>query len=50
MAITALPVTLTLKTAVHSYDNSYQSEFLSIQDNVYSDYRTVFVVICFING
>ena len=40
MATTALTVTLTSKTAIHI--NSYQSEFLFIQDNISNDYRKVF--------
>ena len=48
MATTAIAVTLTLRTAVHlkniqnSHRQSYQSELLFIQDNVYNDERTVF--------
>ena len=48
MATTALTVTLTSKTAIRfknikiHTENSYQSEFLFIQDNVYNDYRTIF--------
>ena len=49
-AISWLPLTLASKMAVylkniqnsHRHDNSYQSEFLFIHDNVYNDYRTVF--------
>ena len=48
MATTALAVKLTSKTVVHlkniqiHTDNSYQTEFFFIQDNVYNYYRTVF--------